>query len=114
MASYISFRDVGAVLTAGGGLAAAGTDLGSGVPVRVSSIRTGEQTAVTSRDQYGQTFWSNSYNANDRNNQLLNGAADVAKAANDIGPNVLTAVRQLVWVDAVHGAALLRTANRAR
>jgi hypothetical protein len=106
MPSFINFRDVATVLTAGNALSSAGTNLQSRVGPSVTALRGGETKAITQGDDYGKSFWNDTYTKDDRKETIYKGAAETAKAANELGPNVVQAATQLLWLDALAGQAM--------
>ena len=113
MPNYISFRDVAAVLAAGGKLEAAGATLYSGVMADALNLKSREKTVLASRDSYGGPFWENTYGAKDRNNEILLESSRVATDARVMGQDVVKAVTELVWYDALAGAAIGNAQEKA-
>ena len=110
MPSYVKFRDFAAVMAAGNALAGAGADLFTSMSHIAGAgglITLGELNALAGRDDYANTFRTKVYTKDGRNTKLRENAMNTASHANQIGQAVVQAVRELLWVDAVHGAAML-------
>jgi hypothetical protein len=97
---------VGAVILAGGALETAGNELKTDTASRVTFLEGRENEAIGSKDSYGGPFWENTYGHDGRNKELYEAANKVAKVTADLGADVVTATKRLLWTDAVHGAAL--------
>lgn len=114
MPNYVRLRDFAAVMAAGNALTSAGADLFASVKTYAGpggAITQGELHALRGHDDYANDFRGKVYTAHNRNTLLRDGSMNVASHANQIGPAVLTAVREVLWVDAVNGAAMLRNAS---
>jgi hypothetical protein len=119
--SYVKFRDVSSAINAGNHLAAAGEALRAKVGSPRGDLGLAAQIADTEgqvlkgTDSYSQEFLREYRKPTEEgdpfNVALRSGAGDVAQYAVDIGNNVVTAARGLLWVDAVNGAAMFRTSG---
>jgi hypothetical protein len=118
MPSYLKFRDVSAAIVAGQHLAAAGDSLNSTVQRVTDQIGSLEKRVLRGTDHYSQEFLreyeapaetaegSSTFNVALRANSRL-----VADRAVKIGENVVEAAQKYLWVDAVNGAAMFRSAQ---
>jgi hypothetical protein len=117
MPSYVKFRDFAAVLSAGNGLMAAGGDLFSTVRSIAGTgglLTQGELHALAGQDDYANDFRSGVYTYQGRNTVLRDNAMNTGSHANQIGQAVVKAVREMLWVDAVNGAAMMGHGGSAK
>ena len=112
MANYISFRDVGNVLTAGGTLATQGANLKSKILAGAGPLES--PTVFTKKDGYSQNFWNDNYAATveggdggPRHAELIKQSKGWAGEAQTLGELVVTATTTLIWQDAIAGAQLM-------
>lgn len=118
MTSFINFRDVSNVLTAGSGLQSAGSALHSAVSGDASSLETRGNTVFTKKDGYSQGFWNDTYApvvsgvqaCEPRHLDLVHQGTAWADRAKTMGADVVTAANRIVWQDAI-AAAELASAN---
>jgi hypothetical protein len=107
MPSYLNYRDVAAVITAGKALETAGTTLYSQAMSKALALGGREEAVITRADDFGKKFWSNSYNKDNRNGELRVSGVDLAEEARKMGGDIVTAANQILWLDALAGAAIL-------
>jgi len=110
--SYVKFRDMSAVITAGQQLASAGEALNTDVTRITTDIANLENQVLKGTDDYSREFLREYRAATEQgptvNEAIRTNAVKVAQGARDIGNNVVTAAKGYLWVDAVNGAAMFK------
>jgi hypothetical protein len=109
MPSYVKFRDVAEVMLAGGEMEAAGNLLKSNAEQKIENLKNRETAVLGRKDSYSTDFWKQAYAAKDRHTEIYTEATDLATKISLIGTDVVKAARQIVWSDAVNGAAMTQT-----
>jgi hypothetical protein len=118
MPSYIKFRDVSAVITAGQHLASAGQALENEVGTITADLSNFEDQVLRGTDNYSRDFLRD-YNKEIEteegpkpvNEVLRTNSWKIAVNAHQLGDNVVQAAKGYLWVDAVNGAAMFRSAQ---
>jgi hypothetical protein len=118
MASYVKFRDVSGAVSAGQQLASAGESLQSTVRGVTHELAEYENQVLRGTDDYSREFLREYRSAVDTddgpstfNVVLRSNSLKVADGAVEIGNNVVKAAKEYLWVDAVNGAAMFRSAQ---
>jgi hypothetical protein len=107
MPSYLNYRDVAAVIQAGAAIEMAGNTLYSAAMSKALELGGKERSVITQRDDYGRTFWTGTYNKDNFNGELRVGGVDIAEEARKAGKSVVKAANEVLWLDALAGAAIL-------
>ena len=105
MGSYLNFRDLGSVFTAGSQLQAAGATAETSVTTAGSELVCREGVFCKT-DSYSEPFWSETYAAKDRNTEIYKASKYWAGVAKEMGADVVKAATRIVWQDALAGAEL--------
>lgn len=106
MPSYVSIRDLSAVISAGNALAAAGGKLWSNVDPGATALGGREVQVLGSRDVYGEPFWTGTYAKDGRNSTIYARARELSIQAEGMGKNVVKSANEIIWMDALAGAAM--------
>jgi hypothetical protein len=120
MVSYVKFRDVAAVITAGNQLTTAGTSLAGRVgvgPAACQTIKSRAAATLTGSDDYAKAFsevYHKETESGPRDVVLETSAGDIAQHAAEIGPKVVQVATEMLYVDAVNGAAMTRSLRETR
>lgn len=122
MANYVKFRDIAAVITSGNQLAASGETLSGKLRGLVGegggSIRTTQAATLKGSDSYSAEFKEVYEKVGDdgkpRHESLMTSAGELGTHAADIGPNVVRAATELLYVDSANGAAMIKALNQSQ
>jgi hypothetical protein len=115
MPSYLRYGDVAAVIGAGNRLAMLGTALDTDVRRQVADLRTRQREIIKGGDSYSTDFLAGYQKPGEdgraRDEAIFGNATRLAEHASKIGPAVVQAATELLYVDALNGAAMLRASN---
>jgi hypothetical protein len=115
MPSYLRYGDIAAVIGAGNQLAVLGTALDNDVRSQVEALRGKRAETIKGGDSYSTDFLAGYQKPGDdglaRDEAIFTNATLLAEHANKIGQAVVQAATELLYVDALNGAAMLRASN---
>lgn len=113
MPSYVSIRDMSAVIAAGNALAAEGAALYGKVEPGANALAAGEPVALGSMDSYGEPFWNGTYSKDGRNSIIYARSREMAIQAEGMGNNVVKSAHEIIWMDALAAAAMFPSSLNA-
>ena len=114
MASYLRYGDIAAVITAGNQLTTLGGTLNGQVTAQVGALRGKQQATIKGGDSYSTDFlagYRKPHEGVNRDEGIFTGAAQVAEHASKIGQAVVLSATEVLYVDALNGAAMLRASS---
>jgi len=115
MPSYLRYGDIAAVIGAGNQLATAGTNLKTRIDSAVEDLRQKQGQTIKGGDSYSNDFLAGYHKAGPdgltRDEGIFTNAKLMAEHAANIGPAVVTAATEVLYVDALNGAAMIRASN---
>jgi hypothetical protein len=106
MPSYVAFRDMSSVFTAGVGFIDAGNHLKQAATTGESSLRGRKGQVFTGGDDYSKDFLKGVYDKDDRVENIFESGNALLENTFNLGPDVIHAAKVLLWTDAVNGAAM--------
>jgi hypothetical protein len=104
MPSYVAFRDMSSVFTAGHGFAQAGMTLGAAAKGGREWLESRKKEVIKGTDGYSEGFLTGVYEKDDRVGKLFAQGDELLEHTSKLGPDVILAAKRLLWTDAVHGA----------
>ena len=115
MPSYLRYNDIAAVISSGNQLATAGENLQRQVGSQVEELRRVQRATIKGGDSYSTDFLEGYRKAGEdgmaRDEGIFSNARLLAEHAAKIGPAVVQAATEVLYVDALNGAAMVRASN---
>lgn len=106
MPSYVAFRDMSSVFTAGNGFIEAGNTLVGALDAGETHLRDRKGAVIRGTDGYSEDFLKGVYDKDKRVEEIFESGKALKKNTSELGPDLIHAAKTLLWTDAVNGAAM--------